>query len=104
MLCTPLLPAQEKLRVFVAGTGSRAESINHLNKRCPELTVTLDQEKAAYIIVHDDTGAGPGRKPQKVAVSNREGDVIYSGATRSIGNAMKDACNAIRTDVKKEKK
>ena len=26
---------------------------------------------------------------------NRDGDTIYSGSTRSLGNAVKDACAAI---------
>ncbi|KKN23595.1 hypothetical protein LCGC14_0903440 [marine sediment metagenome] len=92
-------------RVYVLITGSdrenyspRAETIHLFRKRCKEITVTLKKEKAHYIIVHDDTGAGPGRKPQKIVVFNKDGDVIYSGATRSVRGAVKDACKAIRQD------
>ena len=95
--------AQEKLRVFVTGSSSRAESIDHLNKRCPEVTVTIEREKADYIIVHDHTGAGMGRSPHKITVFNREDDAIYSGATRTVSGALKDACKAIRNDIKSSK-
>ena len=93
--------AQGKLTVFVSGTdygcGSTAsETSGHLIKACPELTITLDREKADYILVRDYTGAGPGRKPQKVTVFNRNHELIFAGADRSIAGAAKDACQAIR--------
>ncbi len=95
--------AEEKTRVFVTGRSSSAESINHLNKRCPELTVTVDRDKAEYVIVRDNTGAGMGRNPHKITVFDHEGDSIYSGSTKTVGGAMKDACNAIRKDLKGKK-
>ena len=95
-----LASAQGKLSVFVSGTdygGGRtaSETGGHLIKVCPELTITLDREKADYILVRDYTGAGPGRKPQKVTVFNRNHELIFAGADRSIAGAVKDACQAI---------
>ena len=58
VLAVPLGLAQEKVRVFIAGTSAQAETIHHLKKRCPEFTVTEKRENADYKIVHDDTGAG----------------------------------------------
>ena len=92
--------AQEKLTVFVSSTdyggGSTAsETSGHLIKVCPELTITLDREKADYILVRDYTGAGPGRKPQKVTVFNHNHELIFAGADRSVAGAVKDACQAI---------
>ena len=92
--------ADELLRVFVTGTGAQAETIHHLNKRCRELTVTADREKAYYVVQRDRTGAGMGRNPHKIAVFNRDGDAIYSGSAKTVGGAIKDACKAIREDIK----
>ncbi len=39
------------------------------------------------------------RRDNKVAVFNSVGDMIYSGSTRMLGSAVKDACRAIRADV-----
>ena len=90
-------------QVFVSGTDSGggstgSETTGHLNKVCAAVMVTLDREKADYVIIRDDTGAGPGRKPQKLTVFNRRHELIFAGATRSIANSAKDACRVILTD------
>lgn len=100
MMLSVSIYSAEKTTVFVSGTdyggGSTAsETSGHLIKACPELIVTLDREKADYIVVRDDTGAGAGRKPQKVTVFNRDHELIFAGADRSIAGAAKDACRAI---------
>jgi len=41
-------------------------------------------------------GKEGARKDNKVVVFEKEGDAIYSGSTRTLGNAVKDACKAIR--------
>ena len=105
---TLLAPAGETsvIRVFVTSSNRsedvvKAETVSHINKNkhCRTLTVTINRKKADYIIVHDDTGAGPGRKPQKIAVFKKDGDLIYSGSTRRVSSAIKDACKAIKRDL-----
>lgn len=74
-----------------------AEIIKTFGKRCPDLTVTLNRDNADYIVLLEHEGGKDLiRRDNKVAVSDREGDVLYSGSTRLLGNAVKEACNAIR--------
>ncbi len=78
-----------------------AEIIKTLNQRCPELTVTNNLGKADFVIVLDhEGGKGLLRHRNKVAVFNRNGDDIFSDSTRELGNAVKDACEAM-TKAKK---
>lgn len=123
-LLTLLASAGEKPRVFItdsksweisggfgAGGGvatgavrggakpQTAEIMKTFGERCPEVVVTMKQERADYIILLDhEGGKALARKDNKVAVFNRGGDMIYSGSTRTLGNAVKDACTAIRKD------
>ena len=57
------------------------------------------QEKADYVVLLDhEGGKGLILHDNKVAVFNKEGDSIVSHSTRSLGNAVKDACEAITGD------
>ncbi len=117
--------AAEKPRVFItdsdswqitggAGGGANAaagavkggarpqtvEIMKTFSKRCSEITVTLKQERADYIVLLDHEGGKSAlSKDNKVAVFNKDGDMIHSGSTRSLGNAVKNACKAIRNDL-----
>jgi hypothetical protein len=78
-----------------------AEIIRTFNQRCSEVTVTFDKSKARFIVLLDhEGGKGAIRKDTKIAVFKSGGDVVYSGSTRSIGNAVKDACAAMRNQGK----
>jgi hypothetical protein len=80
--------------------GARPQTVEIMKtfaKRCPQVTVTAKQERADYVVLLDhEGGKGAVRKDNKVAVFDKEGDLIYSGSTRMLGNAVKDACNAIK--------
>jgi hypothetical protein len=78
-----------------------AEIIKTLNERCPSLTVTNNLGKADYVVVLDhEGGKGLLRHRNKIAVFNHNGDDIFSDSTRELGNAVKDACEAM-TKAKK---
>jgi hypothetical protein len=78
-----------------------AEIIKTLNQRCPELTVTNNLGKADFVVVLDhEGGKGLLRHRNKIAIFNRNGDDIFSDSTRELGNAVKDACEAM-TKAKK---
>jgi len=78
-----------------------AEIIKTLNQRCPELTVTNNLGKANFVIVLDhEGGKGLLAHRNKIAVFNQDGDDIFSDSTRELGNAVKDACEAM-THLKK---
>jgi hypothetical protein len=115
----------QRLRVFVAdsdswstsgggfgtsdiifGTGSggarpqTAEIIKTFRERCPEVTVTINKERADYVVLLEhEGGKSLVQKDNKVAVFRPDGDAIYSGSTVTLGNAVKDVCSAIRKDV-----
>jgi hypothetical protein len=57
----------------------------------------MDKAKADYVILFDrEGGKGYPRKRDKIAVFKKEGDVLYSESTRSVGNAVQDSCSAIQ--------
>jgi hypothetical protein len=76
-----------------------AEIIKTFGERCPGVTINNKQERADYVILLDhEGGKGLIRKDNKVAVFNWDGDSILSRSTRSLGNAVEDACGAITKD------
>jgi hypothetical protein len=50
-----------------------------------DFVLTLDREGGKSLLAHRN----------KVAVFNRDGDDIFSISTRELGNAVKDACQAM---------
>ena len=76
-----------------------AEIMKTISKRreCRGITVTINRERADYILLLERLG---GRdlisKDNKMALFDWEGDLVASSATRSLGNAVKDACLAIQ--------
>lgn len=79
-----------------------AEIVKTVHERCPKLIVTRKEERADYILVLQHEGGKVFvRKDNKYAVFNAEGDAIGSGSTRSLGNAVKEACAAIVADWQK---
>ena len=89
----------EDLMLGTSGGGARpqtAEIIKTFNRRCPEVTVTNRRDRADYVVLLDHEGGKPlFLRDNKIVIFNKEGDAVYSGSTRSLGNAVKDACKAI---------
>ncbi len=76
-----------------------AEIIKTFGERCPDVIVNNKAEKADYVVFLDhEGGKGLALRDNKVAVFNSDGDSIVSHSTRSLGNAVKDACEAIEKD------
>jgi hypothetical protein len=85
------------------GGGARpqtAEIIKTFNQRCPNVIVTARKEKADYIVLLDHEGGKDAiSHDNKIAIfNNASGDAIFSRSTRSLGNAVKDACPVIYRD------
>ena len=86
------------------------ELIENFGKQCPGVIATIDKNTAAYMVLFDRNTVkraaggtiGLLSKVDKIAVFMRNGDVVYSGSTRSVANAVKDACAAISGTVKKK--
>lgn len=114
--------AQEKPRVFVQGKGSQdvttssgrwassstidshdesMEVTKNLQKDCAAVTVTLVQSNADYTVLlnrESKHNRGLLRTNSQIQVANRLGDIIGTNATRTVGNASKDACQLILAD------
>jgi hypothetical protein len=76
-----------------------AEIIKTFGDRCPQVVVNNKQEKADYVVLLDhEGGKSLLAHDNKVAVFNSDGDSIVSHSTRSLGNSVKDACEAITKD------
>ena len=76
-----------------------AEIMKTIGKRreCKGVIVTINRDRADYILILERVG---GRdlisKDNKMALFDRDGDMVASSSTRSLGNAVKDACVAIQ--------
>jgi hypothetical protein len=71
------------------------EVIKTLRERCPDVTVTIERDKAFFLVLVEHESAarkGVGRRRNHVTVVNRDGDVVFSKNDRELGNAVKDAC------------
>ena len=78
-----------------------AEIIKTLNQRCPEIIVTNRLDRADFVITLDhEGGKGLLQHHNKIAVFNKDGDVIFSKSTISLGNSVKDACQIMSTSKK----
>jgi hypothetical protein len=83
-----------------------AEIIKTFRERCSDLEVTMNKQKADYVVILDHGGGlGILRRDNKVVVFDSSGISVYSGSTRSLGNAVQDSCEKIRDleRIKKEK-
>jgi hypothetical protein len=101
----PCRPQVQKLRIFITGTDqasgnrsnvSAAEIGKSLDKHCPELIITIEQQKADYLMEAINTGAGAGRKPYKFTVFQPNGDRLFSTETSRLDSAVKDVCGYIQ--------
>ncbi len=80
-----------------------AEIIKTFGERCPAVTINNKKEKADYVVLLDHEGGKEAIfKDNKVVVFDKDGDSIMSHSTRTLGNAVKDACTAIATDWPKQ--
>jgi len=77
------------------------EVIKDLQNNCAGVMVTLNPANADYSIMlnrESKHNRGLLRTNSQLQVANRAGDVIGSGATRTVGHAAKDACESILAD------
>jgi hypothetical protein len=76
-----------------------AEIVKTLHERCPLVVVTRKEDRADYVLVLEhEGGKDVVRKDNKFALFNADGDALASGSTRLLGNAVKEACQAIGSD------
>jgi hypothetical protein len=68
---------------FVGGSKPQTvELIKTFGQRCPSVLVTMDRIKADYVVLFDrESAKGYAMRRDKIAVFNKNGDVLYSGST-----------------------
>lgn len=76
-----------------------AEIIKTFNERCRISVVTMHKDRADYLVrLEHEGGKDIISRDNKFVLFNQTGDAIESGSTRSLGNAVKDACKALLSD------
>ncbi len=85
--------------LLATGGGDRpqtAEIMHTFTKRCPDVIPTLERAKANYVLLLEhEGGKSVFRRDNKYAVFTASGDLVKSGSTRMLGNAVGEACMAI---------
>ena len=79
-------------------TPQNVEVMRNFGQRCPDVIVTSSREKAEFVVRLDHEGANPTTpfvRGNKVAVFNKDEDLIFSASAHFLANAVKDACAAI---------
>ncbi|HKS76234.1 MAG TPA: hypothetical protein VJQ82_23680 [Terriglobales bacterium] len=77
------------------------EVTKDLQKNCDGVTVTINESNADYIVMmnrESKQNRGLLRTNSQIQVANKAGDVLGTNATRTVGNAAKDACTLIVAD------
>src|SRR5215469_14001613 len=76
-----------------------AEISKTFGERCPDVIINNKQDRADYVVLLDHEGGKEiFLRDNKVVVFNKDGDSILSHSTRTLGNSVKDACEAITKD------
>ena len=99
----------KKGRVHIGGGSSHggakprtAEIMNRLNEQCKSCLVTMNRDKADFIVRLDHEGGKDlFNKDNKLAVFNRDGDLIASGSFSRPRKAVDAACNAIEQEARR---
>ena len=90
---------------LTGGTSPQAiEVMKAFQQRCPGVTITGNREKADYVVRLDHEAANPTTpfvRGNKVAVFDKNDELVHSDSTRLLGNAVKGACSAIVARAKR---
>lgn len=79
-------------------TPENIEVMKQFQKLCPAVAITGDRAKADYIVRVDREPPSPVTpfvKGNKVAIFNRDADLIYSNSSRTLAPLVKGSCAAV---------
>jgi hypothetical protein len=89
-------------RADSAGHNQFMELAKTFLQRCSEVTPTINKDKADFVVTMNWApatrffiGGKLIHKPDQILVTNKEGDIIFSGVARTVGGNTEDACKAI---------
>ena len=89
---------------FTGGTSPQnVEVMKAFSRSCRDAIVTANRDKADYIVRLDHEALNPTTPfvhGNKVAVFNKDEDLIYSDSSRLLASAVRGACTAITDDSK----
>ena len=77
------------------------EVTKDLRKNCSGVMLTINESNADYMVMmnrESKQNRGLLRTNSQIQIANKVGDVTGTNATRTVGNAAKDACNMIMAD------
>ena len=83
---------------LLVASGATSESVQvmkYFAEFCPDVIVTSSRDKAQYIVMVHAEEVNPGTpfyRGNRLAVFNREDDLIYSSSARLLKNAVRDTC------------
>jgi hypothetical protein len=96
--------AQGGLSVAGGTSPQNIEVMKTFLRRCPAVLVTGNREKADFVVRLDHQEPNPTTpfvRANKVAVFNKDDDLIYGTSTRTLTSAVKGACEAIASGSRK---
>ncbi len=88
----------DNLQVTRNTSPQNVEVMKAFTKQCPGVVITSNRDKADYVVRFDHDGASPTTpfvKGNKVAVFDRNDDLVFSDSSRLLGSSVKSACAAI---------
>jgi hypothetical protein len=93
---------------FTGGSSPQSvEVMRTFERYCPAVVITANRDKADYLVQFDHEAINPTTPfthGNKVAVFDKNEDLIYSNSTRTLSSGVKDACRAInRASVSPQK-
>ena len=100
----------KKGRTTISGGGTKggakprtAETIKRFSQQCKGVIVTMYKDKADFIVMLEHEGGKDlFNKDNKLAVFNKEGDLIASGSFSRPRKAVETACSAIEEEFRKQ--
>ena len=90
--------AKGSLSLTAGSSPQNLQVIKTFSERCPEVAITANRDKAAYVVRLDHEPASPVTpftRGNKVAVFDKNDDLIYTSSSRLLPNAVKAACAVI---------
>jgi hypothetical protein len=90
--------AEGTLTVTSGTTRENVEVMRNFSRYCPAVIVTANKDKADYVVRLDHEGANPSTpfvRGNKIAVFDKNEDLVFSHSTRFLSNAVKDVCKAL---------
>jgi hypothetical protein len=100
----------KKGRGTISGGGTKggakprtAETMKRFSQQCQEVVVTINKEKADFVVLLEHEGGKDlFNKDNKLAVFNRDGDMIASGSFSRPRKAVETACSAIGAEFRRQ--